>query len=157
LHREYGDNVKIVGIADGSGYAEDPQGLHMPELLRLVEASVPIAAFDPSLLSVEGVLTPADTLQRSKLRNSMHMRVVADAFLPAGGRPSTINASNWRSYLLPNGAPSSPLIVEGANLFISPEARYHLAEVRVILQPFPSRLHGSKWLMGFLLCDIPSK
>ena len=120
----------MVGIADGSGYAEDPQGLNMAELLRLVEASAPITAFDPALLSVEGVLTPADTMQRSKFRNTMHMRVVADAFIPAGGRPSTINASNWRSYLLPNGVPSSPLIVEGANLFISPEARDHLAQVR---------------------------
>lgn len=101
----------------------------MAELLRLVDDSSPIAAFNAARLGIEGVLTPADTPQRSKLRNSMHMRVVADAFIPAGGRPSTINASNWRSFLLPDGTPSSMLVVEGANLFISPEARNHLAEV----------------------------
>ena len=37
LHREYGENAKIVGIADGSGCCEDPQGLDHTELLRLFE------------------------------------------------------------------------------------------------------------------------
>ena len=37
LIREYGDNVKIVGIADHSGCAEDPEGLDHDELLRLVK------------------------------------------------------------------------------------------------------------------------
>jgi glutamate dehydrogenase len=36
LHREYGNNAKIVGIADHSGCAEDPNGLDWGELLRLV-------------------------------------------------------------------------------------------------------------------------
>jgi len=54
----------------------------------------------------------------------MHNRVVADAFIPAGGRPSTINENNWRSFLQPeNGEPSAKLVVEGANLFITPGAR----------------------------------
>jgi len=56
----------------------------------------------------------------------MHNRVVADAFVPAGGRPSTINGSNWREYLLPDGTASSRLIVEGANLFLTSEARQAL-------------------------------
>ena len=37
LHREYGGMVRVVGMADGSGCAEDPAGLDMAELLRLVE------------------------------------------------------------------------------------------------------------------------
>jgi glutamate dehydrogenase len=37
LVREYGDNVKIVGIADHSGCAEDPEGLNHDELLQLFE------------------------------------------------------------------------------------------------------------------------
>ena len=32
-------------------------------------------------------------------RNTMHNRVEADAFIPAGGRPATINEENWKSYL----------------------------------------------------------
>lgn len=38
LHREYGEHVAVVGMADGSGCAEDPAGLPMPELLRLFKA-----------------------------------------------------------------------------------------------------------------------
>lgn len=33
LAREYGENARIVGISDGFGYAEDPEGLEMKELL----------------------------------------------------------------------------------------------------------------------------
>ena len=31
----------------------------------------------------------------------MHNRVKADAFLPAGGRPNTIDHTNYRKFLLP--------------------------------------------------------
>jgi glutamate dehydrogenase len=47
--------------------------------------------------------------------------------MPCGGRPSTINISNWREYILDSG-PSSKAIVEGANSFITPEARDLLQE-----------------------------
>ena len=61
------------------------------------------------------------------MRNSLHNRVQADVFVPAGGRPSTINASNWRDFLLPDGkTPSAKVIVEGANLFVTHEARQAL-------------------------------
>lgn len=59
-----------------------------------------------------------------RARNTMHNRVVADAFIPAGGRPATIHEGNWEAYLRPdNGQPSSKLIVEGANLFLTAGAR----------------------------------
>jgi len=44
----------------------------------------------------------------------------------SGGRPNTINADNWQNFLDANGKPSSPLIVEGANIFITNEARAKL-------------------------------
>lgn len=34
-------------------------------------------------------------------RNTMHFRVKADAFCPAGGRPNTINIDNWKQFLDP--------------------------------------------------------
>ena len=52
----------------------------------------------------------------------MHNRLQADAFIPAGGRPSTIDIHNYRNFLV-DGKPSSKLIVEGANLFVTGEAR----------------------------------
>jgi len=36
LFRDYRDTCKVVGIADGFGVAEDPNGLDPDELLRLV-------------------------------------------------------------------------------------------------------------------------
>ncbi|MFM9181269.1 MAG: hypothetical protein ACKOV8_08515 [Phycisphaerales bacterium] len=51
---------------------------------------------------------------------------MTDAFVPGGGRPATINETNWRDYLTADGKPSSPIIVEGANLFLTPVARAEL-------------------------------
>ena len=126
LDREYGPMVRVVGIADGSGCAEDPQGLPMAELLRLFNEGLPLGEMRREALGPQGVFHSADTAEGAKLRNSLHNRVQADVFVPAGGRPSTVNGANWRDFLLPDGTPSSKVIVEGANLFVTAEARQHL-------------------------------
>lgn len=123
LIREYGDNVKFVGIADHSGCAEDPNGLNHEELLRLFHEAKCIKYYDASKLSPSGVLQLVDTPAGVKARNTMHNRLVADAFLPCGGRPNTIDITNYRQFLQADGTPSSRLIVEGANLFVTNEAR----------------------------------
>lgn len=133
LGRDYPDTARIVAIADGSGCAEDPAGLEMAELSRLVDEALPIAAFDPSRLGAGGRLVRIDDPDGIKLRNSVHNRVAADAFIPAGGRPNTINEMNWEAFLDAGGGPSSRVIVEGANLFISPEARCRLADKGAII------------------------
>jgi len=127
MHREYGSNVKVVGIADGFGAAEDPEGLSMPELLRLVEEGKAIDCYgelDPALRSGSCTFWDISTPAGNEARNTLHNRVKADAFVPAGGRPDTIGAKNWRAYLNPEtGQPSAPVICEGANLFLTPPAR----------------------------------
>lgn len=129
LHRDYGENVRVVGLADGTACAEDPDGLPMDDLLRLFREGLPIAELDEKRLGQQGVLTLANTPEGVALRNTMHNRVVADAFVPAGGRPATMNSSNWADFLLPDGkTPSAKVIVEGANLFLTPEARLNLFE-----------------------------
>jgi len=128
LFREYGDKAVVVGLADGSGSAEDPDGLDHEELTRLVKAEAPIAAFNPDRLGPRGRVVPLDAPDGIALRNNLHNRIHADAFVPAGGRPATIHSGNWRDYLDAEGRPSSPLIVEGANLFVTPEARTALSE-----------------------------
>lgn len=129
LVREYGAAARVVGMADGSGCAEDPNGLDHTELMRLVDAALPIAAFNPSCLSPDGVLHDTSAEAGIQARNTMHFRVPADVFVPAGGRPGTINEDNWRLYLSREGGqPASPLIVEGANLFVTPVARQKLWE-----------------------------
>ena len=126
LHRDYPKTVRVVGMADGTGCAEDPNGLPLTELLRLFERGDPLGKIDKSQLSGTGVLTLADTPAGAALRNGMHNRVIADAFVPAGGRPATMHAGNWQQYLLEDGTPSSKCIVEGANLFLTAEARQAL-------------------------------
>lgn len=133
LHREYGERAKIVGISDGSGALEDPNGIDHEELLRLVRASEPVGAFDPARLSPKGRLTRVEAPDGVRMRNTLHNRVVADAFVPAGGRPQTLNSHNWQEHLLPDGTPSSRVIVEGANLFLTPEARKLLGERGVLV------------------------
>jgi glutamate dehydrogenase len=54
----------------------------------------------------------------------------ADIFIPCGGRPSTIDISNWQNYC-PGGKNSSLAIVEGANSFITPAARDKLQDVGI--------------------------
>jgi glutamate dehydrogenase len=128
LLREYGEAVLIVGIADHSGCAEDPDGLDHAELLRLVNSGLSIGHFDPERLGERGALHLVNTNEGVHARNTMHNRVEAEAFIPAGGRPNTIDKNNYRSFILPSGKPSAPLIVEGANLFLTSEARKGLYE-----------------------------
>ena len=123
LIREYGDNVRIVGVADHSGCAEDPAGLAHDELIRLVKEGSCISNFDQSKLGPNGVLHTVNTPEGIKARNSMHNRLESSAFIPCGGRPNTIDISNYKHFLKPDGTPSAPLIVEGANLFVTAEAR----------------------------------
>jgi len=94
----------------------------------LVALSQPISEFDKSKLSKSGICMSASTDEGFARRNSMCFRVKADAFVPGGGRPNTINATNWKQFMLEDGKPSSPLIVEGANLFNTQEAREALFE-----------------------------
>jgi len=128
LIREYGDNAKIVGVADHSGCAEDPDGLNHAELLRLFKEELCISNFDDSKLGSGGVLHTCETEEGITARNTMHNRLVADAFVPCGGRPNTLDANNYKQFIQEDGTPSSKLIVEGANLFVNAEARQKLYE-----------------------------
>jgi len=96
---------------------------------------LPIDHFNPAKVGQDGAVHKVDTEEGVKARNSMHNRVQSDAFIPAGGRPNTINIQNYAQFLNDDGTPSSPLIVEGANLFVTDEARQLLfdeAEVIIV-------------------------
>merc|ERR1711975_61480 len=123
LHRDYNGNAKVVGIADGTATAEDPDGLCMAELMRMVLEDEPIAAYNPDKLGPRGKFLEATTPEGCQMRDTMAFRVKSDVFVPAGGRPATINANNYKTFLDEDGIPSSSLVVEGANLFTTPAAR----------------------------------
>jgi hypothetical protein len=77
----YGDQVKVVGLADGGACLEDPDGLDAAELQRLVRASLPLAGFDAATLGPRGALTHTHTLEGARQRDTMHMRVQVSTFL----------------------------------------------------------------------------
>jgi glutamate dehydrogenase len=127
LDRDYGANARIVGVADGSGVGEDPDGLDHAELLRLFKEGLPIASFSKAKLGKRGRVVSVDEPDGARLRNTLHNRLITDAFVPGGGRPATIDDKNWSEFLTSDGVPSSKVISEGANLFLTPEARRQLS------------------------------
>ncbi|HSN93347.1 MAG TPA: NAD-glutamate dehydrogenase domain-containing protein [Anaeromyxobacteraceae bacterium] len=157
LQRCPGAEIRLV--VDGTGALADPAGLDRGELSRIV-LRADAEAFDPARLSPGGSLLYRNQRRTAGLRelyrrvemtasglreswvtvDEFHQefdtaifRVPADLFIPAGGRPETIDAGNWRRFLGADGKPSAPVIVEGANSFLTPEARLRLQEAGAVV------------------------
>ena len=127
LAREQRKRCKVIAIADGSGCAYDPLGLDWRELLSLVKRGAAIGEFRKDRLRGEGShVTLANDRAGEDLRNNLHNTVTADVFVPCGGRPYTINDRNWRDFCDSAGQPSARAMIEGANIFITTDARLAL-------------------------------
>ena len=137
---------KTIGVVDGSGVLYDPLGINRNELLRLAEERLMVRQFDRSCLSRKGFLVTVDdrdvrlpdgtlVVNGEDFRNRFHLLpfVKADLFVPCGGRPRSINIGNWRQLLDDGGKPRFKAIVEGANLFVTQDARLRLEEAGVLL------------------------
>ncbi|MEI7816945.1 MAG: NAD-glutamate dehydrogenase domain-containing protein, partial [Desulfuromonadales bacterium] len=151
--------IQVRLILDGTAVLYDPNGINHEELGRIV-LSRDLDAFDPQYLSPGGFMLfrtgrRMEGLKEShrkvtlnneclaeewldiddfnRLYNSLIFTVKADLFIPAGGRPETIDAQNWRSFLDESGVPTSRVIIEGANSYITPEARIQLQKNGVVL------------------------
>ena len=61
--------------------------------MRLVEEAKPISEFDTGALSGSdrAYVIEADTPENVRKRNELHFVAHADIFIPAGGRPYTVN------------------------------------------------------------------
>lgn len=138
-------NEKYIAIVDGSGVLVDPQGINHDELIRLAKARVMINKFDTSKLSPEGyrvlvdennVRLPSGELvyNGTTFRNTFHLRGGHhyDTFVPCGGRPESIDLTT-ASKLIVDGKSVIPYIVEGANLFITQDAKLRLEKAGCIL------------------------
>jgi glutamate dehydrogenase len=155
LIENYGKTAKIVAITDGTGFAHDGEGLDHQELMRLFREGKGVAHFSPDQLHPQGrlLVLPRDAAGQPKLHvkdgtvvhaqdldmnaaNRLHQRgvhaVEAEAFIPAGGRPNTLDETNWQWFMLEQ-KPSAPLIVEGANLYFTAGARRKLQEAGVLI------------------------
>ncbi|KAE8446157.1 glutamate dehydrogenase (NADP(+)) gdh1 [Mollisiaceae sp. DMI_Dod_QoI] len=138
-------NEKYTSIVDGSGVLVDPSGIDRDELIRLAKKRVMISQFDTSKLSKAGFRVLVDenniTLPSGEVvangtvfRNTYHLREtgLTDVFVPCGGRPESIDLSSV-SKLIKKGKSLIPYIVEGANLFITQDAKLRLEEAGCIL------------------------
>jgi glutamate dehydrogenase len=137
---------KTIAIVDGSGVLYDAQGINRDELTRLANQRSMISNFDASKLSSQGfrvlvdeqnVTLPDGTVVDNGLyfRNTFHTNPLARAtvFVPCGGRPESIGLDNVQQLLGEDGVPLFKYIVEGANLFITQEARLRLEKAGIII------------------------
>ncbi|KAJ8081071.1 NAD-dependent glutamate dehydrogenase [Marasmius tenuissimus] len=135
---------KTVAIIDGSGVLADPQGLNREELIRLAKLRVPVSNFNLGKLSKDGYLVRVEdqdlklpsgevVLDGTDFRNGAHLRFKADIFVPCGGRPEAINISNMHALFDTEGKPHFKYIVEGANLFLTQQARLFLEKRKVVV------------------------
>ncbi|GAA6024717.1 hypothetical protein JCM11491_005166 [Sporobolomyces phaffii] len=135
---------KTITIIDGSGTIHDPEGLDRGELVRLAKARIMVNNFDRSKLSKDGYLVLVEdrdvTLPNGELvadgtdfRNTAHLRYKADILVPCGGRPESVNVTNVNQLWDSEGVPNFKYIVEGANLFVTQNARLQLERHGVVL------------------------
>jgi len=151
--------VRIRLILDGTGALVDLSGADRKELGRIL-LKEDIERFDPFCLSPGGFLLYRNVRKAEGLKElyrriyrttegvsetwltvddfyrefeGLIFTVPADLFIPAGGRPETVDGGNWRRFLPEEGDPTVRLIVEGANSFLTPEARLALQEKGIVI------------------------
>lgn len=161
LYRYYPKTAKLLALTDISGTINDPHGLDLAELVELFKQGVAIKNYPPGKLHPGGFLldkttkrSPAAFVQQTLcwrnqdgeliqdwisgsdmnylLRNNVH-QTSTDIFIPSGGRPRTLNENNYKEFLDERGRPTAKAIVEGANLYLTPEARYELEKLGVLI------------------------
>lgn len=161
LHKYYKNTAKLVALTDVSGTIYDPEGLDLEEMATLFHESKPIRAYPPEKLhdggflldvqrkreqtayitqtlcyrKIEGKLEQdwlSGNEMNSLYRSNVH-QTKADIFIPAGGRPKTLNESNYKDFLDGQGKPTSMGIVEGANLYLTEKARKALENLGVLI------------------------
>lgn len=161
LYKSYPKTAKLLALTDGSGTIHDPHGVNLEQLTFLFKEGKAIAHYPPEMLSEGGFLldktkkraesaVSVHTLcwrkqngravehwvsgseMNSMLRYNVH-KTKADLFIPAGGRPRTLNEKNIQEFLDNEGHPTARAIVEGANLYLTSEARRILEQKGVLI------------------------
>lgn len=151
--------VKIVAIVAGSGALYDPEGVGRDELGRLL-LKHDVVDFSPEKLHPGGCILFRRDRRQEDLKD-MHkkllqtdlgvkeewittdefyeelehltFKVPVDLFLPCGGRPETIHGQNWCNLFATDGTPTARVISEGANSYITPDAREEIQKQGVIV------------------------
>lgn len=188
LWREFPKTAKLIALTDASGTISDPKGLNLETLAHLFEKADPICHYDPHRLSEGGFLLDRTKVQQDEtfnqkmlfwkkvdnaasyqwissseassiFRRNIHM-TCADVFITGGGRPRTLHQGNIDEFLL-SGVPTAKLIVEGANLYLTHEARALLEKKNTLIFRDSSANKGgvmsSSMEVLFRLCLTPEE
>lgn len=161
LYRFYPKTAKLLATIDVSGTIFDPKGLDLGIMAELFKESKPLRFYPPEKLHEGGFLLDTRTKREQTayaqqtlcwrkigsklvedwlsgnemnhlLRHNVH-QVKADIFIPGGGRPRTLNENNLKDFLDETNKPTSQIIVEGANLYLTPWARRSLEKMGVLI------------------------
>jgi glutamate dehydrogenase len=175
LATSYAKTAKLVALTDVSGTIFDPEGLNWEEMDTLFKNGQPIRFYPPEKLHEGGFLLDLQTKRQESsfaqqtllwrktgkkavqewlsgndmnflFRSNVH-QVQADVFVPGGGRPRTLNEQNVKSFLDESGRPTAKAIIEGANLYLTPEARRFLEKLGTVI------LKDSSCNKGGVICS----
>lgn len=151
--------AEIQCIVDGTAGLYDPQGADREELGRLL-LKQDLEHFNPESLHPGGFILFRNEHRREGVRDlykkavrhnkgveekwmtsdefhremdDLIFTIYTDLFLPCGGRPETIDGTNWHRLFYGNWKASTKVITEGANSFITPEARIEIQKKGVIV------------------------
>jgi len=150
----------LLAITDGSGTCYDPEGFDYDELENLFNKVKMMHEYPAEKLHEGGwILCIRKTRQVSAFTKEVcritkkdgkvveewissnlafHLwgtnvhQVKVDVFLPCGGRPRTLTMANMEDFMV-DGKPSCSVMVEGANLYITADAREYLEDRGVLL------------------------
>ncbi len=183
LANSYPKTAHLLISIDISGMIFDPKGLDLQELKRLFTEQKTLRFYPPEKLSEGGFLLDARSKREQNaytfqtlcwrkkqgklveewlsgnemnhlLRHTIH-ETPADVFIPAGGRPRTLNESNIKDFLDPSGEPTARAIIEGANLYLTPFARKALEKKGTIVIKDSSANKGGVICSSFeVICSL---
>lgn len=161
LYHLYPKTAKLLAITDISGTAHDPEGLNLKELAELFKLGKPICFYPPEKLSDGGFLVNKNLKKETSaivqhtccwrkkegrlvqewisgsemnhlIRENIN-KTKTDVFIPAGGRPRSLNETNIKTFLDETGKPTSQIIIEGANLYLTAGARRELEKLGTLI------------------------
>lgn len=159
LHK-YFPKSHLLAVTDGSGTCYDPEGFDYDELevlfknvkmmheypfeklheggwILCIRKTRQVSPFVKEILRVskkDGKVVEewiSSNLAFHLYGTNVH-QTKADVFLPCGGRPRTLTMANIQDFMI-DGKPSSTVMVEGANLYITADARDYLEDHGVLL------------------------